>query len=252
MTRGRISPGGITWGPWGITPGGSTLGGSIAPGKKKPRYNRGESVTGANDAPGWGYRAAVPLREGERERSRRTCVIRHPTPREVPHQKVRRQVAAPWHACDHLFNGGRKRVPGRARRALCNKSHKEQYVTNCIINTPRVGYFLTGVTVPQAASGFWGVCPHLIHRDIHRICGRLGRTRNDRALSRSAESLRKFVSASYAPLCVSFAALRQWRTRTVTSQVLVTQVGITVRQLPQGISAGRGPAAVPLPFPASR
>jgi hypothetical protein len=144
----------------------------------------------------------------------------HPTRSSTP--EVRRQVAAPWHACDHLFNGGRKRVPGRARRALCNKSHKEQYVTDCIINTPRVGYFLTGVTVPQAASGFGDVCPHLIHRDIHRICGRLGRARNDRALSRSVESLRKFVSASYAALCVSFAALPQWRARTVTSQVLVT------------------------------
>jgi hypothetical protein len=224
------------------------LGGS---GKKKPRYNRGESVTGANDAPGWGYRAAVPLREGERERSRRTCMIRHPTPREVPHQKVRRQVAAPWHACDHLFNGGRKRVPGRARRALCNKSHKEQYVTDCIINTPRVGYFLTGVTVPQAASGFGDVCPHLIHRDIHRICGRLGRARNDRALSRSVESLRKFVSASYAALCVSalppmagtngyFPGAGDRRLESPSGNYL------------RGSARAGAPAAAPLPFPASR
>ena len=242
MTRGRKLP-------WGIT-----LGDQPAPGKKKPRYNRGESVTGANDAPGWGYRARSPA-QGGRAGTFMTNVpdtTTHPprssTP-EVPQPSGRAHGTAT--TCS---TRGRKLVPGRARRALCNKSHKEQYVTNCIINTPRVGYFLTGVTVPQAASGFWGVCPHLIHRDIHRICGRLGRARNDGALSRSVESLRKFVSASYAPLCVSFPALPTWRARTVLPRVPVTQVwDAPSGDQPQGISAGRvPPAAAPLPSPASR
>lgn len=175
-----------------------------------------------------------------------------PHPPRSSTQKFRRLVAGPRHACDHLFNGGRKLVPGRARRALCNKAHKEQYVTNCIINTPRVGYFLTGVTVPQPASAFWGVCPHLIHRDIHRICGRLGRARNDGALWRSVESLRKCVSASYAPPCVSFPALPRWRARTVLPRVPVTQVG-SLRRSTSGDQRGPGPpAAAPLPSPASR
>ncbi len=133
---------------------------------------------------------ALPLREVERERSRRTWQIRHPAPREVPRRT---------HGCDHLFNGGRKLLSGRARRALTDKSHKEQYITNCIINTPRVGYFLTGVTVPQAASGFSGVCPHLIHRDIHRICGRLDRARNDGALARRVESLCRLFPQGCSP-----------------------------------------------------
>jgi hypothetical protein len=235
MTRGRKPP----WGspvPWG----------SNAPGKKKPRYNRGESVTGANDAPGWGYRARSPAQGGERERSRRTCVIRHPAPREVP--QFRRQVT-PDGTGDHLFNGGRKRVPGRARRALCNKFHKEQYVTNCIISIPRVGYFLTGVTVPQAASGFWGVCPHLIHRDIHRICGRPGSPRNNGSLSRRVESLRKLFLQAMLPFAFLFPHCRngghdRYFTRFARDDFF--------QELSED-QRGPGPvAAAPLPSPVSR